>query len=380
VNLKDYITYLLPKVVLFKAVRNNLVKPVTPIILNFSITAACQSKCKTCNIGMKWLENPARSQQDLSLAEIEKIFKNIGPIYFFNISGGEPFLRKDIADIIELACRHLKPRFIHSPTNAITSEQIRDRVRQSLNVIHRYDPSIQFTVKPSIDGIGAVHDEVRGVKGNFKRLEKTIGYLKEIEKEFDNFHLELGTVISNFNKEHLSELEDYVHSLGVQSYRNEIAEQRAEFFNVGEDITPDADTYKTIIEEFSTKIRNSMKKKRRLARVTESMRLVYYELVVKILQEKRQVIPCLGGISNAHINYNGQVWPCAVLAYDQPMGSLRDFDYDFLRLWQSHQAQQVRQYIKDGNCACPLANQWYSNILSSPKYMLKTVANIFRYG
>jgi MoaA/NifB/PqqE/SkfB family radical SAM enzyme len=380
VNLKDYITYLLPKVVLFKAVRSNLVKPVMPIILNFSITAACQSKCKTCNIGMKWLENPVRSKQDLSLDEIERIFKNIGPIYFFNISGGEPFLRKDIADIIELACQHLKPRFIHSPTNAITSEQIRDRVRQCLNIIHRYDPSIQFTVKPSIDGIGAVHDEVRGVKGNFKRLEKTIGYLKEIEKEFDNFHLELGTVISNFNKEHLSELEDYVHSLGVQSYRNEIAEQRAEFFNVGEDITPDADTYKTIIEEFSNKIRNSMKQKRRLARVTESMRLVYYELVVKILQERRQVIPCLGGISNSHINYDGQVWPCAVLAYNQPMGSLRDFEYDFKRLWQSDPAKQVRQYIKDGNCACPLANQWYSNILSSPKYMLKTVFNIFRYG
>ena len=61
----------------------------------------------------------------------------------------------------------------------------------------------------------------------------------------------------------------------MQSDRNEIAEQRTEFFNIGEPITPDSETYPTLIEEFSTKIRNNMKKKRRLARITGFMRLVY---------------------------------------------------------------------------------------------------------
>ena len=80
-----------------------------------------------------------------------------------------------------------------------------------------------MTIKPSIDGVGNIHDEIRGVKGNFKQLDKTISYLKELEKDYKNFHLELATVISNFNINHLSEIEDYVHSLGVQSYGNEIA-------------------------------------------------------------------------------------------------------------------------------------------------------------
>ena len=47
------------------------------------------------------------------------------------------------------------------------------------------------------------------------------------------------TVISTFNIEHFSEIEDYVHSVGMQSYRNEIAEQRTEFFNLTEPITPE---------------------------------------------------------------------------------------------------------------------------------------------
>ena len=356
-----------------------LLKAKNPITLTFSVTAACQSKCKTCNIGLKYQQDPKRKEKDLRLDEIEKVFKGLGPIYFFNISGGEPFLRKDLPEIIRLACKYLKPRIIHIPTNGIASEKIRDLTMQGLEIVNRYDSKVPLSVKPSIDGVGEIHDEIRGVKGNFKQLEKTISYLKEVEKQYPNFHLELGTVISNFNIDHLSEIEDYVHSLGVQSYRNEIAEQRSEFFNLDDPITPDADTYQRLIQRFVARIRDNVRKKRELAKIAESFRLVYYDLVVRILREKRQVIPCYAGISNVHINYDGEVWPCCVLGYSQPMGTLRDEDYDFRKVWHSEQADRVRRYIKEGNCACPLANQAYSNILCSPTYLLKAIKNILKF-
>jgi len=376
-NSKEYFTHILSKTIQYQLNRKGIIDVVNPITLTFSVTAACQSKCKTCNIGLKYLENPDRKKDDLSLDEIEKIFQSIGQVYFFNISGGEPFLRNDLPEIIELACKYLKPRILHTPTNAILSKKIRDLTVKSLEIIKKYDPLVPFTVKPSIDGVGQIHDEIRGIKGNFKQLEKTIAYLKEVEKEYPSFHLELGTVISNFNIDYLSEIEDYVHSQGVQSYRNEIAEQRTEFFNLQDDITPDADTYERLIKEFAAKIRQNIGKKRNLARITESLRLVYYDLVVEILRQKKQVAPCFAGVSNVHINYNGEVWPCCVLGYSKPMGNLREVGYDFQQLWHSEQATTVRKYIKDGNCACPLANQAYSNILCSPKYMLKAVWNLF---
>jgi MoaA/NifB/PqqE/SkfB family radical SAM enzyme len=214
------------------------------------------------------------------------------------------------------------------------------------------------------------------VKGNFKRLEKTISYLKEVEQEYPNFHLELGTVISNFNIDHLSEIEDYVHSIGVQSYRNEIAEQRTEFFNLQDSITPDARTYERLMREFAAKIRENVGKKRELAKVTESLRLVYYDLVVRILREQRQVIPCYAGISNVHINYDGEVWPCCVLGYQKPMGNLREVNYDFQQLFHSKQANEVRRYIRDKKCYCPLANQAYSNILCHLPSLFKVMKNI----
>ena len=377
-NAKDYLIHILPKTLKYQITRSGFIWPTNPVTLTYSVTAACQSKCKTCNIGLEYQHDPNRKEKDLKLEEIEKIFRTLGHIYFFNVSGGEPFLRRDLPEIIELACRYLKPRIIHIPTNAIASDRIRSVTLQCLEIINQYDPTVPFTIKPSIDGVGKVHDEIRGVKGNFKQLEKTISYLKEIEQDYKNFHLELGTVISNFNINHLSEIEDYVHSLGVQSYRNEIAENRTEFFNIEDPITPDAETYKRLVGNFSEKIRQNIAKKRKLTKVTESLRLVYYDLAVRILDEKRQVIPCFAGISNVHINFDGEVWPCCVLGYSQPLGSLRADGYDFQKVWHSAQADVVRKYIKDGNCACPLANQAYSNILCSPKYLAKTIYNILK--
>ena len=362
-NAKTYISYLFPKTVQYKLARKGLVKPGNPITLTFSVTAACQSLCKTCQIGELHRQNPQRAKDDLTLDEIEKIFRGMGHIYFFNISGGEPFLRKDLPQIVELACKYLHPGIVHTPTNALLPKRIEELTREILDVMDRLSPGTPLTVKPSIDGVGDKHDEIRGVKGNFAKLEETISRLKEVQDQYPAFHLELGTVVSNFNIDDLEEIEDYVHSLGVQSYRNEIAEQREEFFNVGDPITPTGKQYEELMTLFKRKIRENLQSKKKLARITESFRLEYYDLVSKIMIEKTQVIPCYGGISNVHLNYNGELWPCCVLGYAQPMGNLRQADYDFLHVFHSEQADSVRTYIRNNNCWCPLANQAYSNIL-----------------
>lgn len=338
-------------------------KKFNPMTLTYSVTAACQSRCKTCQIGAMFCQDPTRPQKDLKLDEIEKIFQSMKPVYFFNMSGGEPFMRGDLPEIVELACKYLKPRVVHTPTNAILSEKIIRNTEKIIQIVRNYDPTVPVTVKPSIDGVGDKHDAIRGVKGNFKCLLKTIDGLKNLEDKYDNFHLELGTVISNFNINDLEEIEDFVHSLGVESYRNEVAECRTEFFNLEDEITPPAEVYQKLIKDFARKVEENIGKKKRLARTTEAMRVVYYDLAGKILEEKRQVIPCYAGVSNVHINYDGGVWPCCVLGYDKQMGNLRDYNYDFQKLWHSKEAEEVRKYIKEKNCACPLANQAYSNEL-----------------
>lgn len=359
----DLFTKLMPYLASYKFNRWFGYSNFHPMTLTYSVTAACQSKCKTCQIGAMFCQDPTRPEKDLKLEEIEKIFKSMKSVYFFNMSGGEPFMRNDLPEIVALACKYLKPRVIHTPTNAILSDKIIENTEKIIRIVRKYDPTVPFTVKPSIDGVGDLHDEIRGVKGNFKCLLKTIDGLKKLEEKYDNFHLELGTVISNFNINYLNEIEDFVHSLGVESYRNEVAECRTEFFNLEDEITPPAEVYQKLIKDFARKVEENIGKKKKLARTTEAMRVVYYDIAGRILDEKRQVIPCYAGVSNVHINYDGGVWPCCVLGYEKEMGNLRDYNYDFQKLWHSEQTQKVRKYIKKKKCACPLANQAYSNEL-----------------
>ena len=378
-NSKDFVFKLFPMLIRYKMNRYFGYQNFNPMTFTFSVTAACQSRCKTCQIGHLYMEDPTRAEEDLTIDEIEKIFQSMGTTYFFNISGGEPFIRRDLPEIVELACKHLKPSIVHIPTNAVMTDRIEAQCRRILEIIEKYNPNIPFTVKPSIDGIGDLHDEIRGMKGNFEKLLRTIERLKILEQEYPNFHLELGTVISTYNVDYLDEIEDFVHSLGIESYRNEVAERRAEFFNLSDEITPPAEVYQELMKNFAKKVVENISSKKSLAKTTEALRVVYYDLAGKILEKQRQVIPCYAGVSNVHINYNGGVWPCCVLGYSKEMGNLRDYNYDFKKLWKSNEAKEIRRFIKAGNCACPLANQSYSNILLNTKSLIKATKLMIKF-
>ena len=356
----------------FLANRNIIKKTPRPYQITLSVTTACQSLCKSCNIGLEYQKNPASAKDDLTIDEIEKMFKSIGPVYFFNISGGEPYLRSDLPQIVELACKYLKPRVIHTPTNALTPGVIERKTREIMEIIKKYDPSVPYTIKPSFDGYGTKHDELRGVKGNFDKLNDTYKRLKILQKDFPNLHVGLGTVISKNNLDVIKPTVDYALSLEPDTYINEVAEERSEMFNTSS-ITPSAEEYKKATDYFSQEVSKKIKNKSGLSRITQAFRLVYYDLTVDILKTKSQVIPCYASTISAHINAKGQVWACSILAYDKPMGDIRKAGYDFYKVWYSDQAEKVRKSIRNKECACPMANAAYYNMMLHPPSVFKAV-------
>jgi MoaA/NifB/PqqE/SkfB family radical SAM enzyme len=341
-----------------------------PINVTFSVTRRCQSRCKTCFI---WKDRGHEEEApELDLPTIERLFRSIGWTYFFNVSGGEPFLRSDLHEIVRLACRHLRPAVIHIPTNALMPERIEAITEKILEVIRIEAPGTLLTIKPSFDGIGKQHDDIRGVPGNFEKLLDTLERLKALRQRFEYLHVGVGTVVSRFNQNSLEAIIAYAGSLGVNTYINEVAEEREEFFNLASGITPDENSYRKIMLTFKETVRGRLKGMRLLSRITTAMRIVYYDIASDILKENKQVIPCYAGILNVHINSDGAVWPCAVLAYNGQMGRINK-DTDFLNVWNSKEAKKIRKSIFAGKCACPLANQAYSNILLHPPSLLKVI-------
>ncbi len=321
-----------------------------PLSITLSTTKRCNSRCKTCHI---W-EEPM-GPQELSIEELDRIFKSLGKTpFWFTLSGGEPFLRKDLVDICRSIYANCKPGIINIPTNGL----LYDIIPSMASRIAVSCPGTNIVINLSLDGVEEEHDHIRNVPGNWEKAMKTYSALRDL----DHPNLEVGihTVISRYNVDAVPSLYEYVmRELKPDSYITEIAEERVELGTIGTGITPSLGEYTTAIDFLSQKLKES--KFSQVSKITQAFRLQYYNLVKQVLKEQRQIIPCYAGFASAQISSYGDVWMCCIKA--DPIGNLRDANYDFRNVWFSDKAKALRTRIKNKECYCPLANASYTNML-----------------
>jgi len=381
-----YILGILPALFNYKLSRIGIIKPRHPIILNFSITNKCQSRCTTCNIWQLYEKNPKKEKEELKLWEIEKLFKTMKPVFLLNICGGEPSLRNDLGDICALATKYIKPKVIHFPTNCLSPEKVEFVVK---DILAKISKETNLTVKLSLDGIGADHDKIRGVEGNFEKLLETHDCLVKIREKNKNFYLDAGTTISKKNLNKLPQIIDYVNkNLKLDNFLHEIADTRAELFNISDKncnnhdfkevvsdlkVTPRGEQYSSITDYLCEEVKKDMKGKRALSRITQALRIAYYKRAGKAMKNKKRVVPCYAGISNAHLNPWGDLWICNVQAFKKSMGNVKDYNYDFDKLWNSLNARKIRKWVKEEHCYCPLVGQAFLDTMMHPIELIKVL-------
>ena len=386
-----YATRILPRLVGYKLAMWGLIKPPQPLFLNFSITNKCQSKCTMCNIWKLYEEYPEKEKEELTLKEIEKTFRTIKPIFQLSICGGEPFLRDDIDTICVLACKYLKPSVIHTPTNCLSPERVGKLTKSIMEKIPKH---VKFTIKLSLDGIGKKHDEIRGVDGNFDKLVETYHILAKIREKHPNLYLDAGVTISMNNLGDLKEITEYVEkNFKLDSFLHEIADTRAELFNVDTEddlkkefdnvmgdlhVTPTGKEYQKVVNLLMDDVKNKLSKQRSFSRMVQALRLVYYERAGKVMSQGKRMVPCYAGISNTHLNPWGGLWLCNVQAFQKEMGNVRDFGYNFDKLWHSVQSNKMRKFVKSNQCHCPLVGQAFLDTVMSPKELIKVFYYYFK--
>ncbi len=327
-----------------------------PVNLTLSLLYSCNSRCKTCNVYEKKVDN-------FTVEEYKKTFSSLGDApYWFTMSGGEPFLRKDITDICKAAHDICKPGIINIPTNGSLYRIIPERVEEIVTSC----PDTDIIINLSLDEVAEEHDRIRGFPGNWQRAMKTYQELDKL-RHYSNFTLGIHTVISAFNVQRFPDIYKELIKFKPDSFITEIAEERVELGTVGEPIAPEAQSYERAIDFLLTEMKKDHLKG--LAKIARSFRFEYYQMVKSYLTRPRQVIPCYAGVASAQISPDGEVWPCCVRA--DSMGNLREHNYDFTKVWNSPRAQAIRKSIKNRECACPLANASYTNMLFQPSSLMR---------
>ncbi|MBI5071377.1 radical SAM protein [Candidatus Falkowbacteria bacterium] len=289
-----------------------------PIDCVLAVTYRCNSRCTMCDI-WKLKDTP-----ELELEQYKKLPPTLCDI---NVSGGEPFLRQDIVDLVRILHETCpKARTVIS-TNGYLTDLIKEKMREIL----KYVPTAGVGI--SIDGIGEMHDKIRGIPGGFNLATKTVKVLRE---EVGMNNLRLAFTISKQNILHMSKVYDLSRELGVQ-FTLALA-QSSEFFFGGKQVqeSPDINILK---EQFNYVIRQELHgwQPKRWART------YFADSLYNFAKTGKQALPSRAGTDFFFLDPFGKVYPSVV--HNAVMGNLHEKNFE--EIWNSPEAEAARAKVRE---------------------------------
>lgn len=308
--------------------------------LIFFVTARCNARCATC---FYWKEMDS-APPDLSLDEIEQIAKRLGPLETLLLSGGEPTLRDDLAELVELFFRHNGVRHVGLPVNGLLPERTRDLAERILTRCS----GMRLDVNISLDDLGERHDAIRGVEGNFERALETIRLVGALRERFGCLYVNVETVLFSDNWRHVPELLDFVRErLDVNGHYVEL--MRGSPRDKHLELPPLAEIRHIHRLVMKNHVRyHGDPRKRRWPHELPYLRELY-RWQERVLQGGRWPALCPAVRDVAVIEPDGRVRGCELRGV---VGDLRQCDYDLRRILASQEAQAERREIETSRCSC----------------------------
>ncbi|MBD3266235.1 radical SAM protein [bacterium] len=317
--------------------------------LLFYVTSRCNLRCKHC-----FYLDELNKRDELGLAEIETLATNLRPLRFIRMTGGEPYLRKDLAQVAAAFHHKAGTKQMGIITNGTKPDWVETRTRE----IFAACPTLRLDVGVSLDGPEAIHDELRGLKGSFANARESVRRLNQLKQEFPQLKTSLVTTVLSINEPVLDAFFDEIASWGVDrlsanhvrgkvhdpSLKEVSYERYLDFAKKCEDyhLTQDL-TWKAGLQ----------RAKNRMTR----------QAIEEVVQGEKYAIPCLAGSAIGVLYSDGELYLCEMLDRELPkhngapsaharIGNIRETGGDFYRLWHSDNAQQCREWIQATNCSC----------------------------
>jgi len=285
-----------------------------PIDAVVAITYRCDSRCNMCNI---WKLPPGDEMRPDEYGRLPSTLRDI------NLTGGEPFLRDDIVEIVGLVNERCRgPRFVIS-TNGFQ----RRRIVHAAPGLMKIGRNVGLAV--SIDGIGETHDRIRGVEGGFKKTMETLGQLKKLGYR----NVRVAFTAQRANVQHLGAVYDLSRQFGYQ-FTSSVAQNSEFYFSTEENQQVDP-------HNLEDELRYVMRKELLSASPKRWLRAYFYAGVMRYNLLGDRVLGCRAGRDSFFLDPEGNVYPC--LTTNRQMGNLRE--QEFGEIWSSDAAERVRRAV-----------------------------------
>jgi MoaA/NifB/PqqE/SkfB family radical SAM enzyme len=325
------------------------------------VTARCNSACKTCFYWRR-LNGPG---PEMSIDEITTLAPQLRGVVWLAITGGEPFLRSDLADILRIMVADARPAYLTLATNG----SFPDRIGPTLLPVLTARRRLPVTVSVSLDGLGKLHDSLRGLEGGFDKACGSIKELRRLQAGYPGLRLRVCTCYNALNQDTIEEIPAFL--------RKEFGEVAWDFSLVrgtprepaaaeGVDIRRYFQLKRKYLPAFAGASGGSLAgmiasaKNRMVARVQE-----------QVVCGKAKAVPrCRAGSVSAVIRENGEVIACETGEEKYRLGSLRE-GLSLDAVMRSGPAEAARKQIRDSRCMCGHECNLTSNLIFSFPSLIK---------
>jgi len=281
------------------------------------VTYRCNARCNMCNRYKK----PSQPNEEISLETIKKL----PPMYFTNITGGEPFIRQDLKEVVRELYK--KSDRIVISTNGFFTDRIIDLCKEFPNI----------GIRISIEGLEETNNKIRGLEDGFNRGLTTLKKLIEMKHPDVGF----GMTVQDANAKDLVPLYKLSDEMNMEfataSLHNSFYFVEAK--NIIKDRPMVAKNFENLINELLKS--NSPKK---------WFRAYFNHGLINYIYGQKRLLPCDMAFDTFFIDPYGDVMPCNGTKEKLVMGNLNEQSWE--RLWNSEQAENVRKAVRncDRNC------------------------------
>lgn len=317
------------------------------------INSICNLTCEHC---FYWRN--LNRHDDLTYEEFKKLSLELGRFENLNLSGGEPFIRSDFAEICSLFIENNGVKQIYVPTNGYFTEKTEEQLRKLLKL-----KSLKlFVCELSLDGMPEYHNRFRGNPKSFEKLMETHEMLVELQKEDPRVRIHSNIVATHENMEELHQVTDYLYDRCPAIEHINLAVIRGDRKNPllkG----PALEQYKELYRHI-----RKVWKDREKGRFGSSVEPMLQWAKCKTMETNSQYVPCTAGVMSAVVYANGDVGVCET---HPPLGNLRK--KSFFEILDSEEAQALRASIRAKECHCTTEVFMWPSIVYKPLQLTKAM-------
>ena len=295
---------------------------IKPFKIRLAVTNRCNSRCRMCSV---W-KAPQTPAEELTLAEYDQIFTTnreyFSRVKHVSLTGGEPLLRHDIADMVRLVRRHFPGATLNMNTNGFRT----DLLTQLASTLAAERIPVVYNV--SLDGLGEVHDQMRGIPHAFEMASASIRALKELKETTRRVKVNVNFTITQQNAADCEAVCRFCRENGCEF--NPIMPVFGELYkNDGLDLSLSDETRARLISDFEK------------MRPENPGRSLAFLVILDELRKKPRDFRCWAGHVMILIEENGDVFPNGGCPSNYVLGNLRATDYSMRKLLNSEQAREV---------------------------------------